>query len=149
MSKGSKQALTVLIVTHVTQVERVESGVCCFYATLRTEYYYSICYSCQKDQKCQILCTVLCIQGLWPPPRGKAIYLKAFHLVGLAVHHQSVWGGSFVNFLGLVKLQGWLQARHTTNPQFLKLRGAQQPRNSYISTIKLHPQYPKQTACPV
>ena len=46
MSKGSKEALTVLIVTHVTQVERVESGVCSFYATLHTEY--SICYSCQK-----------------------------------------------------------------------------------------------------
>ena len=28
MSKGSKEALTVLIVTHVTHVERVESGVC-------------------------------------------------------------------------------------------------------------------------
>ena len=27
MSKGSQEALTVLIVTHVTQVERVESGV--------------------------------------------------------------------------------------------------------------------------
>ena len=27
MSKGSKEALTVLIVTHVTQVKRVESGV--------------------------------------------------------------------------------------------------------------------------
>ena len=27
MSKGSKEALTVLIVTHVTQVERVKSGV--------------------------------------------------------------------------------------------------------------------------
>ena len=34
----SKEALTVLIVTHVTQVERVESGVCSFYATLHTEY---------------------------------------------------------------------------------------------------------------
>ena len=34
MSKGSKEALTVLIVTHVTQVERVKSGVCSFYATL-------------------------------------------------------------------------------------------------------------------
>ena len=31
MSKGSKEALTVLIVTHV---ERVESGVCGFYAML-------------------------------------------------------------------------------------------------------------------
>ena len=57
------------------------------------------------------------------PPRGKAIYLKAFRLVGLAVDHQSVWGGSFVNILGLVKLQEWLQARCTANPQFLKLRG--------------------------
>ena len=28
MSKGSKEALIVLIVTHVTQVERVKSGVC-------------------------------------------------------------------------------------------------------------------------
>ena len=28
ISKGSKEALTVLIVTHVTQVKRVESGVC-------------------------------------------------------------------------------------------------------------------------
>ena len=34
MSKGLKEALTVLIVTHV---ERVESGVCGFYATLYTE----------------------------------------------------------------------------------------------------------------
>ena len=33
MSKGSKEALTVLIVTHV---ERVRSGVCSFYATLYT-----------------------------------------------------------------------------------------------------------------
>ena len=28
MSKGSKEALTVLIVTHVTHVKRVESDVC-------------------------------------------------------------------------------------------------------------------------
>ena len=34
MSKGSKEALIVLIVTHVTQVERVESGVCGSYTTL-------------------------------------------------------------------------------------------------------------------
>ena len=46
MLKGSKEALTVLIVTHVTQVERVESGVCSFYATLHTEYCYFFCYSC-------------------------------------------------------------------------------------------------------
>ena len=35
VSKRSKEALAVLIVTHVTQVE---SGVCGFYATLHTEY---------------------------------------------------------------------------------------------------------------
>ena len=33
MSKGLKEALTVLIVTHVTHVERVESGVCGLYVT--------------------------------------------------------------------------------------------------------------------
>ena len=38
MLKGSKEALTVLIVNHVTQVERVKSGVCSFYTTLHTEY---------------------------------------------------------------------------------------------------------------
>ena len=48
MSKGLKEALTVLIVAHVTQVERVESGVCGFYATLHTENCYFFCYSCQK-----------------------------------------------------------------------------------------------------
>ena len=35
--KESKGALTVLIVTHVTHVERVKSGVCGFYTTLYTE----------------------------------------------------------------------------------------------------------------
>ena len=33
MLKGSKEALIVLFVTHVTQVERVESGVCGSYTT--------------------------------------------------------------------------------------------------------------------
>ena len=37
MLKGLKEALTVLVVTHVTQVERVESSVCGFYTTLYTE----------------------------------------------------------------------------------------------------------------
>ena len=124
MSKGSKEALTVLIVTQVkrvkvvfaaftqsciqstqfvTQIKRVKSGVCGFYTTLHTEY--SIFYSCRKGRKCQILCTVLCIQDL-SPLQGEGYYLKAFRLVGLAVHHQSVRGGSFVNFLRLFKLQG-------------------------------------------
>ena len=33
MSKESKEALTVLIVTYVIHVERVESGFCSFYTS--------------------------------------------------------------------------------------------------------------------
>ena len=87
-------------VTHLTHVEGVED----------VKYY------------------VLCIQWPLTPARREGYLLqysiwKSFCLGGFVVHHQSVWGGSFVNFLGLVKLQGWLQARCTANPQFLKLRG--------------------------
>ena len=46
------------------------------------------------------------------PSRGKAC--TAFCLVGLAVHHQSVQGGSFVNFLGLVNYKG--DCRQDTQP---------------------------------
>ena len=38
MSKGSKEALTVLIVTPVIYVERVESGVCSFYTSSPPKY---------------------------------------------------------------------------------------------------------------
>ena len=41
MSKGSREALTVLIVTHVTHGERVKS-VCGFYATLYTKLLISL-----------------------------------------------------------------------------------------------------------
>ena len=58
MLKGSKEALTVLIVTHVTHVEAVESSVCGFYTTLYTEKCYSS-YSCQKGQKCTLYKVVL------------------------------------------------------------------------------------------
>ena len=43
MLKGSKEALTVLIVTHVTQVERVESGVCSFIKFLGLVNYKGDC----------------------------------------------------------------------------------------------------------
>ena len=56
-----------------------------------------------------------------------------------------VWGGSFVNFLGPVKLQGWLQARCTANPQFLKLWGAEHPSNSYRSRNKAASSTPQPT----
>ena len=109
MSKGSKQALIVLIVTHTQHC--IQSTVTQFVAHVKRveSVKYYVLYSVYRVSK------------------GNAIYLKAFHLVGLAVHHQSVQGASFINFLGLVKLQGWLQARHTANPQFLKLTSAQQP----------------------
>ena len=89
MSKGLKEALTVLIVTHITQVKRVKSDVCGFYATLYTEYFLLILLLILKGSKESN--TMYCTLYIGPltPPRGKAIYLKAFHLVGLAVHHQS------------------------------------------------------------
>ena len=59
MSKGWKEALTVLIVTHVTQVER---GICGFYATLHTELLKS------KGSKVYSV-----YSGLSPLPGEKAI----------------------------------------------------------------------------
>ena len=58
MSKGSKEALTVLIVTHVTQVERVKSGVRGFYATLHTELLNLLLMS--KGQKCTLYTVASC-----------------------------------------------------------------------------------------
>ena len=66
MSKGSKEALTVLIVTHVTQVERVESGVGGFYVTLHTELLNLLLMS--KGSKVYSL-----YSGLSPLPGGKAM----------------------------------------------------------------------------
>ena len=50
MSKGLKEALTVLIVTYVTHVERVESGVCgsC------TQYRYIQCYVERVERLCYV-----------------------------------------------------------------------------------------------
>ena len=127
------------------------------------------CYSCYSSRKSrkwclQLLCntaykvtqfvthvkrvkSILCIQSPFAPARieGYCVSLLSWGFRCSPL----VRGGSFVNFLGLVKLQGWLQARHTANPQFLKLKGAQQPSNSYISTTKLHPPYPNQDCLPV
>ena len=90
MSKGLKKTLTVLIVTHVTQVKRVKSDVYGFYATLYTEYFLLILLLILKGSK--VSNTMYCTLYIGPltPPRGKAIYLKAFCLVGLAVHHKLV-----------------------------------------------------------
>ena len=75
----------------------VESGVCGFYTTLHAEYYYS-CLRCQR-----LLYSVY--SGLLPCQEGR-LFIWAFCLGGLVVHHQSVQGGSFVNFLGLVNYKG-------------------------------------------
>ena len=59
--------------------------------------------------------------GPLTPPGGKAIgYLKSLPSCGfsgsppVSLRRQLSW---------TCQLQGWLQARHTANPQFLKLRG--------------------------
>ena len=118
------------------------TGVCGFNTMFVNTAYTGVCGSYNTLWGVKTLHKV----ASHPCQEGRPI-VWAFRLGGLAVH-QSVWGGSFVNFLGLVKLQGWLQARRTANPQFLKLKGAQQPSNSYISMgTKLHPPYPNQTAC--
>ena len=91
-------------------VEDVEDGVCGFYATLHTEYCYSS-HSCRRHQRCQIL---LYSVYRTPHPPGGSLFIWAFHPVGLAVHHQSVQGGSFVNFLGLDNYKG--DCRQDTQP---------------------------------
>ena len=50
MSKGSKEALTFLIVTYVSHVERVESGVC----GLSTQYRYIQCYVERVKRLCYV-----------------------------------------------------------------------------------------------
>ena len=65
MSKGSKEALTGLIVTHVTQVKRIEIGVCGFYATLHTELLNLLLML--KGLKVYSV-----YSGLLPLPEGKA-----------------------------------------------------------------------------
>ena len=131
MSKVSKIHCTDFNALNGLYVGDVEDGICGFYATLYAEYRFM-----SKMSK------ILCIQ--WPRQEGRLIV--AVRPVGLAVHHHAVRGGRFVNFLGLVTLQGWLQARSTANPQFLKLKGAQQPGNSYISMgTKLHPPHSNRT----
>ena len=64
--EGVERSLTVLIVTHVTQVEKVESGVCSFYATLHTELLNLLLMS--KGSKVFSI-----YSGLSPLPGGKAI----------------------------------------------------------------------------
>ena len=64
--KGVERSLNSLIVTHVTQVERVESGVCGFYTTLHIELLNLLLMS--KGSKVYSV-----YSSLSPLPGGKAI----------------------------------------------------------------------------
>ena len=87
--------------------------------------------SCQRCQRY----SVLCMQWPLASPGGKAHCSHTIHPVDLAVHHQSVRGGSFV-----LKCSGTCQAT------FLNaMGGAQQPGNSYKSMTKLHPPHSNRT----
>ena len=52
----------------------------------------------------KVYCTLYTVASR-PCQEGR-LFIWAFHLGSLAVHHQSVRGGSFVNFLGLVNYKG-------------------------------------------
>ena len=67
----------------------------------------------------------------------------------LAVHHQSVWGGSFVNFLGLVNDKGDCRQDAQPIPSILELTKGALSNPVILTDIqtKLHPPYPNQTAC--
>ena len=111
-------------------VDTVNTGVCGSYTTPYAEYY--------EVWK-------LCIKWPLAPARREGYGIVwAFRLGDLAVH-QPVQGGSFVTFLGLACNHPCSLTRRTANLQFLKLKGAQQPGNSYKSMTKLHPPYPNWT----
>ena len=76
-------------------VKGVKSGVYGFYATLYIQSNVTHVRTVESE--------LYFIYRAPPPPRGRLIV--AFSPLGLAVH-QSVRGGSFVNFLGLIKIQG-------------------------------------------
>ena len=78
------QILSYFKALNAMYVEDVRDGVCGFYANV---YRHSVLHTC-------------------PSPCQEGRLIVAIHPGGLAVHHHAVRGGSFVNFLGLVKLQG-------------------------------------------
>ena len=127
MSKGLKEALTVLIVTHVTQVKRVESGVCGFYTTLHKSSVTHFVTHVKRVESVKYYVLYSVYRACCPARREDYLSLPSW---GFSCSPPVSPRSGFVNFLGLGKLQGGLQARCTANPQFLKLRGTQQPSNS-------------------
>ena len=96
MSKTSEIHCTDFNALNAMYVEDVEDGVCGFYATLYAEYRFHV-----ED----VEDTLYSVYS-GPSPHQEGRLVVAVRPVGLAVHHHAVRGGSFVNFLGLVKLQG-------------------------------------------
>ena len=68
------------------------------------------------------------------PCQGKATVLCEPSVLGVWLFTSQSEEAALLTFLDL--------SRHTANPKFLKLKGAQQPNNSYKSMTKLHPPYP-------
>ena len=91
----------------------VESGVCGFYTTLHTEYFYS-CWRCRR-----LLYSVY--SGLSPLPGGKAI--SAFRLGGLAVHHWSE-EAALLTFLDLSTTRVIAGKMHSQSPILTLTKGA-------------------------
>ena len=56
----------------------------------------------------------------WSIQRIKA---KCMYIVGLAVHHQSIWGCSFIKFLGLVKITRVIAGKTHNQSPILKTKG--------------------------
>ena len=90
-----------------------------FTTTLHTEYCYSILFLMSKGLKMSN--TMYCTLYIGPlaPAKWKAIYLKAFHIVGLAVHHQSnLREAALLTFLDLSNYKGDCRQDTQPNPNF-------------------------------
>ena len=81
-----------------------------------------------KGQKCTLYTAPLALQG------GRLFIWKAFHLVGLAVHQQSVRGGNF-NFLGLVNYKVIAGKMHSQSPILKTAPYSPESNYSYLALI--------------
>ena len=116
-------------------VKDIEDGVCSFYATLHTEY----CYSCQR---CQILCTVLCIQGPSLFQEGRLFEKPSVLWISQFTTSQSE-EAALLTFLDLSTTRVITGKTHSQSP-ILKTKGV---LSKPVILTYLHPPYPNQTSC--
>ena len=77
-----------------------------------------------------------------PCQEGRLLYCVSLPSWGFSCSPVSQFEeAAFLTFFDLTTTRV-IAARCTANPQFLKLKGTQQPGNSYKSMTKLHPPYP-------